>query len=1288
MAKNGKLLENTGIVVYDDRSSNVIDKVMGADYEVPGAGTTEGLWDFIDEFMGTYLNDARDVYSGLNASGGTPPDYKVKVEATDIPEYLSSKINGLNGIIATVSGGSNKVIDLSLDIQETSPVGGVSLLNNTYTLKQLNAENGTFISSDTDKVNISIDIQETSPTNGVSLLNNGYTLKQLTSSDGSLSLTENIDSIDVRVLVGKKILYNPSITTAIPSGTTLHLISAIEVLGETYPVFEYAKADKFETCQGSLVFASEDIPPESTGKFEFQAPNISADTSGLDLVTYGAQLWLSTTVAGDFTNIRPTTGFKISLGGSYNSQVNGNIWANITSSTQDVTNCAFIGGMVESFKFTISSDGAIVTGLLENSDDPAKDLTMFLPDLESFDTTTAPATVVLTAGTDELEQVNYIYIPESTKALTASTAGWPSENHCRISESLIGLATTVQTDSGAVRNQNLNDHLEKLNGNGHILHMAARLRKLPAEHESGCLGALSGATNRFASIDGGVVDQMHEQTFPALSMPTDSIRIVNDFNTANRQTTDLGTIQEFSDGTAWTGWSNLVLWGVINSAGDPCFMMMNLPNGGYNSELRAFEDRDNHANYDIPKKYRGVGFLVARFTVNIAVNGDITYDPNTGYKDLRGFFPNQIAGGGGGGGAGAVVPANTIIVDQLATYGFSSIQAAIVSASAVEETIIIIYPGTYVENLDMLGKPLILSADAPNTVFIDGTVLVDDPTGGFNNINIKSTGIVTDNYQAVRVTSNGNLNAFNLQIELEYAADIGLTALQLDGDSNALTIGLGIKITKTVAHAGVREVKCINAPGVLTPNTVLLNNATLAIITPDNADKLYGIVTGGSASIHFANYLFNPTTYSPTNTCEIRMIQFTTDTTPKTFGSMTYKGDDSGNATVDIIDVTATTGDFQFSECNAYNLGGGVSNVVSSVNVATNITFGGGVVNGFTNLATGVGASNVKGGLTFNGVAKMTTNLNMTNNAINQVKNLLGDGTGDISGFVDASFTGGGSFGGQTTISPTTSGGTSSPDDILTVDSATNGFVKILTASTGAGGYSWGNNLDAFISSIDVNALGNNRMRFYHNNADRGGILADGTLSWLNPLNLNNNPINNVSSLTGDGTGDLDGFIDGTFTGEISRQGFFEGVIADQSMLGSHNYAIDATQRKDTAFYTHSTVTNSDRIQVLKAGDYKISVDMSGNFTHDGTAQLGVELRIETSTDGGSSWNDSTFKTLTESTSTSLTSDCNWDVHRTKILTLAANEIIRIWSGTSTTGSISAASVFDEFSGITIEKIS
>lgn len=442
------------------------------------------------------------------------------------------------------------------------------------------------------------------------------------------------------------VFYN-DLGVTIPSGKTMHLLSGFVFDGETYPTFEYADSSTWEKVQGTLAMTMHSVSPSSLGILAKSAQKIECNTSG---VSAGSQLWISSDGSGDFTDTKPQyPNIAISIGGSYDSSTTGKILFNQTTDINELFNDAWDGSILETFSFTVSSNGTIVTGSLENVDDTRDLVIRFSDNLYTFDTTPA-ATVVLTSGTDTNPTTNYVYIPKSTKVLTVSTSGFPSTEHAKIAQLAIQSAATLQTEGGAVRNQNINDHLKYTDDNGHILHIAERIRQLNAQWDNGTESTLTGTTtNGYIQVTSGQIWQMHKQTFPSFSMPTDNIQIVNDNTTAYRRTNNLNTISTYSDGTSWNNeWSKIVIWGVANKTGEVSFVMCNIPSGGYNSEANAVADALNYANYSIPDAFKGVGFLIASFAIRIS-SGVITYNSSVGYQDLRGFFPNTTAGSAGGG---------------------------------------------------------------------------------------------------------------------------------------------------------------------------------------------------------------------------------------------------------------------------------------------------------------------------------------------------------------------------------------------------------------------------------------------------------------------------------------------------------------------------------------------------------------------------------------------------------------------------------------------------------------
>jgi hypothetical protein len=448
-------------------------------------------------------------------------------------------------------------------------------------------------------------------------------------------------------------LYFNDTGITIPNGTVLHPKSGTSIMGVIVPTPELADASLHETSEGTLSIATHDILNGELGFSTRFGKVRDLDTS---LLIPGSTIWLSATIPGTFTNSKPEfPNYSISLGGVLNAATapDGEIFCTITRTIEDVFNNFWNGIFLETFKFNITSDGAIITGsLLPSNGHP--DMTMNFSDgFTTLDTSPA-VTIVLTAGTDINPQLNYIYIPKSTKVLTVSTSGFPTEEHIKVSTSVLRSATATQTD-GALRNQNHNDHLAStITFQGHLPHITERMRQDPSKWDSGVATTVtiidaSTPDDVFVSTTGGKIYQIHKQDFPVLDTQTgDEIHVVNNLATPYIEISNLNTQILDATGTTLNNTSfSFVLWGVINSSGDPSHLMLNLPTDAYAfaSPQNAVNDALNYSVYTIPKAFEGVGFLISRFTFTYKNDEWVLFDTT----DLRGTIPNTTAGGGIGG---------------------------------------------------------------------------------------------------------------------------------------------------------------------------------------------------------------------------------------------------------------------------------------------------------------------------------------------------------------------------------------------------------------------------------------------------------------------------------------------------------------------------------------------------------------------------------------------------------------------------------------------------------------
>ena len=418
-----------------------------------------------------------------------------------------------------------------------------------------------------------------------------------------------------------------------------------------YPSVSLAIADTHEDIQGAIRVTTTAIPDGEIGVVALFGRVNDIDTSAAPFA--GATLWISPDDAGEVVFARPSfPDYAFNVGAvEVKDAVNGVLSIQINSSFTDTLQNFWNGTLRETFQFRITESGGTVTGTL-TPENGHPDMTMMFSDGFTILDTDPGATVDLTpfVSADTTVSEVFVYIPQTTKVLTASGSDWPTMEHVKVA--VLGLQTAALTGTdGALRNQNWNDHIEStVNFQGHLSHIGERIRAIVAEWHTGAEATI-GTGGQFISITEGKVYQMHLQTYPASSMPTDDLHIINDPDTPYSTTTDLDTILKDSTGANLSNakFYSLVVWGVCNKSDEPSHLMLNLPSGSYNSETGAMSDSLGFANYTIPREFKGVGFLIARFVMRFDNPGWTYAGVSTGYQDLRGFIPNSTAGSGAGG---------------------------------------------------------------------------------------------------------------------------------------------------------------------------------------------------------------------------------------------------------------------------------------------------------------------------------------------------------------------------------------------------------------------------------------------------------------------------------------------------------------------------------------------------------------------------------------------------------------------------------------------------------------
>lgn len=533
-----------------------------------------------------------------------------------------------------------------------------------------------------------------------------------------------------------------------------------------------ATADTHENISRPIRVATMDIPTGTFGivtRFGFVR---GINTSSLSF----GELWLSPDTAGAITSTKPSfPDYPVRIGGlKVQDAVNGEIFVDIRGEPEDTVVNFWNGVIRESFDFTVTSDGATVTGSLAPSNGHP-DLTLMFSDGFTMFTATPAATITLTPGTATNPQTNYIYILQSTKALTVSTSGWPTTEHIRVANVVLRTAAITQTD-GALRNQNWNDHIEDTTAfQGHLPHITAAIReKTPATWKSGVEGSSTIDTGPtpddvFVAVTGGVVMQMHDQDFPAIDLQAGGdIHVVNDSVSPYKTITNLNGETLDANGASLTNSSfSFVVWGIANKSGEASHIMLNLPTDSYAfvSPQDAVDDADNFSVYTIPAQFQGVGFLIARFTytLNSAGTGWTLFDT----EDLRGFLPNTAAGGGGGGGGGGGATTFLGLTDTPSAYTDQELKHVRVNAGTTA--------------LEFVDPPV---STTPITVVTTNT-LTEGGTHQFLAGTAATFNLGTGNYHAIR-----NINGGTMQFDID-SGEVGTVTIHRN-DGTAFTLGQSV----------------------------------------------------------------------------------------------------------------------------------------------------------------------------------------------------------------------------------------------------------------------------------------------------------------------------------------------------------------------------------------------------------------------------------------------------------------------------------------------------------------
>ena len=321
------------------------------------------------------------------------------------------------------------------------------------------------------------------------------------------------------------------------------------------------------------------------------------------------------------------------------------------------------GTFRETFTALVTSDGATVTMTLQQ--DPTGDLTMFFSDSSSELDCTPALAIALTPGSDTSPTLNFVYVLQSTKALTVSTADWPTaDEHIKVGLFLVPSATFVQA-FGPYITQNWNDHLNEPSNQGHLPELShrSRLMSLGAIYHAGIDG---NGTTEYVTITtnvgtpdnvhfkstAGVLLQLHHHAYVAKDTSAgDTLLVPNDSVAAFADISDLADLLLDAAGGSMVGkYFNLVVVGVANKGGEFGPLLVNLPGGSYSKQSDAEQDVSGFDVFTSPGAFSresSTAFLICRITLRHqnASGGTWTHISTL---DLRGISPAAAAGGSTG----------------------------------------------------------------------------------------------------------------------------------------------------------------------------------------------------------------------------------------------------------------------------------------------------------------------------------------------------------------------------------------------------------------------------------------------------------------------------------------------------------------------------------------------------------------------------------------------------------------------------------------------------------------
>jgi len=334
-----------------------------------------------------------------------------------------------------------------------------------------------------------------------------------------------------------------------------------------------------------------------------------------------------------------------------NKKITGLNFKNTVAGELYVSNNFYNGIVVETIETTVIESGGNVYLTLQQAG--TGDLTIQFGNTRYIFDCTPAAQIQLTAGSDISPTTNYTYIIENSGSpiLQVSTTGWPAIEYAAVAISVVQSPTGVANDK-VYMHWDWTDHIYDVNEQGALTHLQKKFRQQNADWRSGVAPTLTITPQGAAPDDliftstSGIVYRLHEDNFPAfIGIP--DLFVTNDSTTPYNKIDDLNVLLTDSEGNSMADKRfSLVIWGAISENTGDCKLFVNLPSSTYTKNDDAIADIFKHSNYNIPSDFKGVGFLIARYTLrhqSLASGTWTLLDTD----DLRGQYPANIAGGGG-----------------------------------------------------------------------------------------------------------------------------------------------------------------------------------------------------------------------------------------------------------------------------------------------------------------------------------------------------------------------------------------------------------------------------------------------------------------------------------------------------------------------------------------------------------------------------------------------------------------------------------------------------------------